>query len=116
MGKEAVFLRIIHDEIRREIPVVLLAVDPHLPCWQRSLQPIGDSFVIGTEDDGIFARHAEMQLFVVLANLRKFLADCRLDYLIGGALLQINHLGLRTQLFVVDVERKRAVLKQSSAT
>ena len=109
--KEAVFLRVIGEKVRREIKSRLLAVDFHFFLRQRDFEAVRRPFVVGAKHNRVSTVQVEPQFIVVIANLREFLTHHRFHDLVVRSLLDINYSGLHAEFLMFHVERDRAILE-----
>ncbi len=115
MGEHGVFLRVKSDRIVREIEAHFFAVDFHLRLRERGFEAIRGAFVVRAENNGVSAFHFQSDFVVVFANLGKFLAHGWLDRLIEATGFCRHDLWVDAELIVVNIERERTILKQSTA-
>src|SRR5438034_8525792 len=107
MGKEAVFLPIVDDEVAREVEICLFRKHFHLGLRERGFEAIGHAFVVGAKCHDVTACHFEPQFPVVFSNLPKFLANHWNQNTVGIALPGVKDLRFGSESFMVDRKSTR---------
>src|SRR5207302_9864488 len=90
-------------------------VDFYLLLRKRCFESVCGAFVVSAKDNGVAAFHFEAQFIVVLANPGELLTNRRPHGLVVAAFFCGADFWFQPQSFVVNVERKSAILKQSAA-